>query len=198
MKNLSEVKTQLKKEMIEKLIREKLKIKAIKKTGINEVISYSDKSLAFFWSGNEATKEDIKKILKAFPPSQNENDNYMMSFASYEKNFKTDSNIIVSWENYENISFSGFKICYTSKEGIKITINVASNFYGKHVYKNKKQGKHLGFGRYQTINRYFIDYFYTQSYSGGYNKMYFLEGAESLTEYANFVFTGEFKYDDEI
>jgi hypothetical protein len=48
------------------------------------------------------------------------------------------------------------------------------------------------------FNDMFIDYFYTQHYSGGYNTLYFLEGAESLEEYENFVITGEFKYKDEL
>lgn len=148
----------------------------------------------FGWSSNKCTPEQISRIISAFPPN---GENYHMKFSNKEKNFITDSCVVVKWTNSDNYQIKSFEICYTSGEH-QIKISVPLSHFGKHVYFINKQGKHRGFGRYDVHRYAFIDYFYTQSYSGGYNTLYFLEGAESLAEYLNFVFTGSFKYEDEL
>jgi hypothetical protein len=148
----------------------------------------------FGWSSSKCKPEQVSRIVAAFPPNGK---NYEVKFASSEKNFITDSCVVVKWNNSDSCPTNSFKIHYTSGEH-EINIEVPLSHFSAHVYFRNKQGKHRGFGRYDVHRYAFIDYFYTQSFSGGYNVLYFLEGAESLTEYLNFVFSGSFKYDGEL
>ena len=148
----------------------------------------------FGWSSSKCKPEQVSRIVAAFPPNGK---NYEVKFASREKNFVTDSCVVVKWNNSDSYPINSFKIHYTSGEH-EINIEVPLSHFGTHVYFRNKQGKHRGFGRYDVHRYAFIDYFYTQSFSGGYNVLYFLEGAESLTEYLNFVFSGSFKYEGEL
>ncbi len=158
------------------------------------LIIYSNNNVGFGWR-NALDKEQVKEIFTAFPIS---GENYEMRFAGGSKNFFTDSSLIVRWENSHSYHHGKeFKIEYQSGD-LHISIKVPYTHFGSHVWYRPFQGKHKGFGRYEMFNDMFIDYFYTQSYSGGYNTLYFLEGAESLKEYENFVITGQFKYEDEI
>jgi len=158
------------------------------------LIIYSDKSLGFGWR-TPLTKEQVKNIFNIFPISGS---NKEIKFASSEKNFPTDSPLFVKWDNSHTYHHSKeFKICYESN-GMEIQITVPASHFASHTWFRPFQGKHRGFGRYEMFNDIFIDYFYTQTYSGGSNVLYFLEGAESLAEYENFVITGEFKYENEI
>lgn len=181
-----------------KINAEILRYAASEKTGIEleNVIAYThNNGLGFGWR-NPLDKEQVKRVFEAYPVNGN---NHEMKFASSEKNFKTDSPLIVKWEN-QTKEYSGsnkFKISYTSN-GIEINIEIPISHFGSHVYGQTLQGKHLGFGRYQQLRNYNIDYFYTQGYSGGYRTLYFLEGAESLKEYENFIMTGEFTYESEM
>jgi hypothetical protein len=165
------------------------------KTGIpvDNIIIYSSNRVCFGWR-TPLGKEDVKKLSKLFPVNGT---NYEVRFASGSKNFFTDSPLVVKWENSDLHHPKEFKIQYTSGN-LNIEIRVPESHFSSHIYSRTRDGKHKGFGRYETFRDIFIDYFYTQSYSGGYNTLYFLEGAEKLEEYENFVFTGEFKYIDEI
>ena len=160
----------------------------------DNLIVYSDKSIGFGWR-KPLDKNQVKEIFAKFPINGG---NYEMKFASSEQNFLTDSSLIVRWENSHTYRHNKvFKIHYESN-GLHISIEVPCTHFGSHVWYQPFQGNHKGFGRYEMFNDMFIDYFYTQSYSGGYNTLYFLEGAETLQEYENFVITGEFKYQDDI
>lgn len=178
-----------------KINAEKLKYSAHEKTGIDieNIISYTDQGIGFGWR-NSLDKDSVKKIFLSYPIS---GENYEMKFASNSKNFKTDSPLVVKWQNSDSYYKREFKIEYTSS-GTKISISVPVDHFKPHTCFRQRQGKHRGFGRYEMHNDVFIDYFYTQSYSGGYNTLYFLEGVESLKEYENFVITGNFKYENEI
>lgn len=175
----------------------KLKAEAIQRTSYEEVIYYpSSNGLGFGWMQPINNKAIVKRIIAAYPIDIDDTTNHELKFASSHKNFVSDSSLVLKWNaesNYDN----SIKICYTSN-GKEITINVSYAFYGSHVYYRTKQGKHLGFGRYETIRMPEIDCFYTQNYSGGYRVLHFLEGAESLTEYLNWATTGVFQYDNEI
>ncbi len=158
------------------------------------LIVYSTGSIGFGWR-IPLNKDEVKEIFAAFPINGKK---YEMRFASSEKNFITDSSLTVKWENSHSYHHNKvFKINYESN-GLEISITVPYTHFGSHVWYRPFQGKHKGFGRYEMFNDMFIDYFYTQSYSGGYNTLYFLEGAESLKEYENFVITGQFQYEDKI
>ena len=160
----------------------------------DDLIVYSDNGVGFGWK-TPINKEQVKQIFAVFPVT---GDNYTMKFASSQKNFETDSPLVVKWENSHSYHFNKvFKICYESN-GVFIQISVPPSHFSNNIYYKQFKGKHRGFGRYEMFNDIFIDYFYTQSYSGGYNTLYFLEGAESLREYENFIITGEFKYDNEV
>jgi hypothetical protein len=187
--------TAIEKEAAEKKAAAILQQEIANKTGIaiDNVFVYSSGSVKFGWR-KPISKEEIKSIITAYPIN---GANYEMRFASSEKNFTTDSPLILKWTNSESCIQQRFEIKYTSN-GLEICIEVPVSHFGNHVYYQSKQGKHKGFGRYEMHRMMFIDYFYTQSYSGGYNTLYFLEGAESIEEYENFVLTGEFKYKDEI
>jgi hypothetical protein len=182
-----------------KINAEILRYSASEKTGIpvENIIAYTHTNgLNFGWRNTIDNKDAIKSIVASFPI---DGKNYEMRFADSSKNFDTDCPLIVKWTN-ETREYSGdknFKLQYKSND-IEITITVPLSHFGNHVYGQLKQGKHLGFGRYQQLRNYNIDYFYTQRYSGGYNTLYFLKGAETLAEYINFVLTGEFKYQSEI
>ncbi len=186
----------LRKEMKDKKAEILLKETILKKGNFDadNLIIYSNKSVCFGWR-SPLDKHQVKEIFKAFPINGNK---YEMKFAGSSKNFLTDSSLIVKWENSHSYHHSKkFKITYESN-GLNISIEVPFTHFGDHVWYREFQGKHLGFGRYERFNDMFIDYFYTQSYSGGYNTLYFLEGAETIEEYENFVITGEFKYSNEI
>jgi hypothetical protein len=172
------------------------KFSAHEKTGIplENIIVYSDNSFGFGWHDAITDKEQIKKIFEVFPINGT---NYEMKFAGGSKNYTTDSPLIVKWNNSDSHYQKKFELHYTSGD-VKIKIDVPVSHFGSHVYTRTRQGKHLGFGRYEQYRDVFIDYFYTQHYGGGYNTLYFLEGAESLKEYENFVITCEFKYESEI
>lgn len=158
------------------------------------VIVYSTGSVGFGWR-NHLTKEQVKQIFAAFPM---QGENYEMTFAGRDKNFMTDSPLIVKWENSHTYHHSKkFKICYPAAD-FNVIIEVDPSHFTEHTYYRSFQGKHKGFGRYETFNDIFIDYFYTQQYSGGYNTLYFLDGAEKHEEYINFIITGEFKYANEL
>jgi len=175
----------------------KIKAEAFNKVPIDNknIIVYTSSKvfrIGFGW-GTPLTKAEVKAVFEAYPIA--EGNNYEMKFANSGKNFETDSSLVVKWDNSHSYHFTKvFKLNYSSND-IDIEITVPVSHFGNHVYYNKHQGKHLGFGRYESFNDMFIDYFYTQSYSGGYNILYFLEGAESLEEYINFVKTGEFKFE---
>lgn len=162
----------------------------------NVIIYAHSKNLSVGFGWREAvSKEDVKSIFKAFPINGN---NYELKFASDSKNFFSDSPLVVKWENSHTYHHAKqFKIQYQSGD-IEIQITVPVTHFAAHIWYRSFQGKHKSFGRYETYQDVFIDYFYTQSYSGGYNTLYFLEGAETLAEYENFVMTGEFKYSNEI
>ena len=154
----------------------KLKAEAIERTGCEEVIYYDHSNgLGFGWMSPINNKAIVKRIIAAYPIDIDDTTNHELKFASGHKNFVSDSSLVLKWNaesNYDN----AIKICYTSN-GIEITISVSYAFYGSHIYYRTKQGKHLGFGRYETIRMPEIDYFYTQNYSGGYRVLHFLEGA---------------------
>lgn len=172
-----------------------LKAEVLKATGFtpDSVIVYSDKSIGFGWQ-YPMTTDQVKHIVSVYPINGKKHE---MKFASSEKNFTTDSSLIVKWENSHSYHHSKeFKLCYESN-GLKIQITVPVSHFAKHIWHREHKGQHRGFGRYEMFNDVFIDYFYTQSYNGGSNVLYFLEGAESLREYENFVITGEFQYDSE-
>lgn len=179
-----------------------LKYSIIEKTDIENVIVYSnDMGVCFFWNGKKASKKEVLKIFNTFKPSLRKEDNKEITFADSSKNFKTDSSIFLKWSNWSRGSSSvDLKICYTSVEGYKISINIPSDFYpSNYSFWKVKKGRHLGFGRYEHERSFYIDTpFYLQTYSGGTCLYYFLEGAESIDEYINFIFTGVFKYDDEL
>ncbi len=158
------------------------------------LIIYSTGSIGFGWR-TPLNKEEVKKVFSVFPISGK---NKEIKFASSEKNFITDSPLFVTWENSHSYHHAkNFKLCYESN-GVDIQITVPASHFASHTWFRPFQGKHRGFGRYEMFQDIFINYFYTQSYSGGYNTLYFLEGAETLKEYENFVITGEFKYSNEI
>lgn len=194
MKNLDLTIEEIQAEAAQKIEAAKVKFDAIEKTGIEDsnIIAYSPKNIGFGWR-EPLTKEQVKAVLDIYPVS---GDNYKMKFASSKDNFDTDSPTVVRWDNGSSYK-KEFKIVYQSN-GTEIQITVPPSHFGSHVYYNKRQGKHIGFGRYEYFNDMNIDYFYTQKYSGGYNVLYFLEGAEKHEEYLNFIFTGEFKYSNEL
>lgn len=173
----------------------KLLSKAEKLAGIDKsnIIIYSPSSLSFFWRNDTSSAEDVRKIFEAFPPDK---EGFVMKFANSSKNYATDSNIVIKWKATDTYS-RGFKIHYTSNR-IDISICVSHSFY-ENVWYHHRQGKHRGFGNYEWFRDYYLDSrFNTQKYSGGHCVYYFLEGAETLEEYVNFVCTGVFKYSNEL
>ncbi len=183
-------------ELADKTARVLLKEQILSKGNFDSenLMVYSTGSIGFGWR-TPLNKNEVKEIFAAFPINGK---NYEVRFAGGDKNFFTDSSLIVRWENSHSYHHNKvFKIEYESN-GLHISITVPYTHFGSHVWYRPFQGKHKGFGRYEMFNDMFIDYFYTQSYSGGYNTLYFLEGAESLKEYENFIITGQFQYEDEI
>lgn len=160
----------------------------------DNIIVYDSRNIHFGWR-NPLDKEQVRAIFEIFPINGK---NYEMKFASSDKNFDTDSPLIVKWENSHSYHHPKvFKIKYESN-GLFISITVPYTHFGSHVWYRQFKGAHKGFGRYEMFNDMFLDYFYTQHYSGGYNTCYFLDGAESLKEYENWVITGQFQYENEI
>ena len=200
MKTLNEKIQDLKKEYQIKNKKIRLEHKIKKESGIDNLIIYDLNKFAFFWSGKKASKKEVLKIVKKYPISRRKEDNFELTFADSSKNTKTDSNVYLTWCNYSHTNDISLKINYTCTQGYKISINIPNNFYPENYsFWKVKQGKHLGFGRYEHERSFYIDTpFHLQKYAGGTCKYYFLEGAESLSEYYNFIFTGEFVYNDEI
>jgi len=177
-----------------------LKNEITDKTGIEDVIIYSNNSIGFFWSVKKATREDIAKILNVFPVSTKETDNHEIRFASGGKNFFSDSPVWLTWQNYDSHYQKEIKIHYVSECGKEIQITVSPSFYpSNYLFYKTRNGKHLGFGRYETFRDMYMDTpFCLQRYSGGSCVYYFQEGAKTHSEYLNYIFTGEFKHEDEI
>jgi hypothetical protein len=191
MKTLEQKVNELKANHLIEVIAQELKYEAIKKTGFENVISYTHrKGLSFFWSGREkAGVNEIAKIIKAYPINGK---NHKLNFCSKDA-INTDSPLFVRW----NDNSLDAEIRYETKGGIEIQINInLKNHFGSTVYNRPEKGRHLGFGRYETIMHWTLDPFgTTQRYSGGSMAFYFLEGAESKGEFERFVLSGEFSYD---
>lgn len=179
-----------------KISGEKIRFAAAEKTGIDvaNIIFYTSSNCIGFGWRTPLDKESVSNIFANYPVN---GENYEMKFAGSDKNFSTDSPLTVSWCNDDNGTETQFKIEYPSN-GVNVSIVVPIAHFGKHVYGQLRKGKHLGFGNYQQHRDINIDYFYTQAYSFGHRRLYFLEGAESAAEYENFIKTGVFTYTDEI
>jgi hypothetical protein len=195
---IAEVKEKMNKEIDHLIFRDL----ASKELGIDksDVIIYGSGEVGFFWSTKKATVEDLKRIVEKHPISRDPKHNYQMTFAGANP-FFTDSPLVVKWTN-AGLYSKDFRIHYVSSAGIKIQIGIPENFFKSHFHSESINGKHLGFGRYESLKNARIELFKTQRYSGGSNVLYFKpDDVESrntvesgfVEEYENYVLTGTFK-----
>lgn len=129
----------------------------------------------------ETAIKNIKKILQLFPISFSMGDNYTLTFAG-KSPVITDSPISIRWTNYDNVPFDGYELTYKTAKGQYIIFDLPTGVYGEAAYIHRKQGKHKGFGRYETIISHEMNpYFPIQNYYGGGRVCYF---RNDYTEYS--------------
>jgi hypothetical protein len=120
------------------------------------------------------TWEDVHKIIAALPPTKNA----VLEFAGREP-LQTFSPFTLDIQTFEteNGGISSAKIRYQSDLG-QIWIGFKPDFYGDKVTATRKDGKHRGFGNYNSYMVYSIGWRHVINYSGG-TKTYYADCIEN-------------------